>query len=206
MLHDSSLARIMLRLRWMWERLPRAPRRKGILVAIYLFWRERFTPAGKTMGALWLLALFLEALPGLSGIWPILAVLSGAFVSAFVLSWRSPAGCVILGLPPRVRCGDSAIALVTLEDSDPSCHAGIFLLHDAIHALESSPSTPLRIPLRTRSPGRFPIDTATLLRCEPLGLMRARKHCPQTGIELIAHPRPAHIASLEFISYGRSGA
>lgn len=203
-MHSTPLVRFVIRLRWLWGRIPRTPRRRGVLVAIYLFWRERFTPAGKTAGALWLFALFLEALPGLSGVWPVLALLTGAFMAAWLLSFRRPPGSFTLCTPARVRCGDSVVLICDPTPEAAEGHAGIFLLHDDVMALESGKQQPWRIPVRARQPGRYAIESATLLRNEPLGLMRARRRVPQQ-CELVVHPRPAHIASFDFLTQGRSG-
>jgi hypothetical protein len=202
--HSPSLSRFLLRLHWLWWRVPRMPRRKGVLVAVYFFWCERFTPSGKMAAGLWLFALFLESLPGLSGVWPVLVLLTGAFVAAWLGSWRSPPGTVELETPPRVRSGEALLLRAAPMGVASYSHAGIFHLHDFLTTQESSAEDPWRIPAQAREPGRYVLRWVTLLRTEPLGLMRARRRIPQDK-ELVVHPRPVPIASFEFLTQGMSG-
>lgn len=193
------------RLVWLWRRIPRMPRnRRGALIAVYRFWTERFTPAGKTAAALWLFLLFLESLPGLSGLWPLLAVFSASFVVAWLGSWKTPPGHVVLNSPPRVLCGDWAPIEGTPQGNFVHSHLLLFTLQDALKSKESNTAHPWQVALLAREPGVFPISTATLLRTEPLGLMRSRRICPQ-NISFMVHPRPAQIASMDFLTHGASG-
>lgn len=192
-------------LHWWWLRLPRSPRRQGVLAWLYLFWRERFTPGGRVLGAVWLFAVFLEALPGLSGIWPLLALLTAAFVVAWFSTWRSPQGSLLLLPPAAVTEGETVILQVVPQSVVPGCHGGVAVLHDGLEAGESSSDAPWHVPVRTWFPGCYTIERAVLLRSDALGLLRARKRYVATQ-ELVVHVRPILVRDMPFLWSGSAGA
>lgn len=198
-------ARLRWVLAWWWSRLPRSPRRQGVLAWLYLFWRERFTPGGRVLGAVWLFAVFLEALPGLSGIWPLLALLTAAFGVAWVSTLRSPRGKVLLLPPASVTEGETAFVHLVPEGILPGCHGGVAVLRDGLEAQESSSSLPWVVPIRTKFPGCYTIERAVLLRSDALGLLRARKRCVAAQ-ELVVHVRPILVRSMSFLWSGAAGA
>ncbi len=198
-------ARWSLVLRWWWLRLPRSPRRQGVLAWLYLFWRERFTPGGRVLGAVWLFAVFLEALPGLSGVWPLLSLMTAAFVVAWVSSLRSPRGTLLLLAPKAVTEGETAILQVVPQGVESGCHGGVAVLRDGLEAGESAGDAPWQVPVRTWFPGCYTIGRTVLLRSDALGLLRSRRRCV-VAQELMVHVRPIPVRSLPFLWSGSAGA
>jgi uncharacterized protein (DUF58 family) len=174
------------------KNLPRAPReRKSFLVAIYLFWRERFTPLGRVAGGLWLFAVFLESLPRLSGMWPLLALLSSAFIVSFCRSFRAPQGTLELLAPPPATVGASFVL-----HAEPSAEArtkghslGIFDLQGNLDFAEGAPTSPFAVEGKALKRGVFALGKIMLLQAEPFGLMRSRKSIP-THAQVVVWPVP----------------
>ena len=55
--------------KWLLNAIPRAPKKSGILMAVYFWWLDYFTPAGRAFASLFLLAMFAGAVPGFWAAW-----------------------------------------------------------------------------------------------------------------------------------------
>ena len=56
-------------LEWLFNAIPRTPRRAGILMRLFYCWQENFTPAGHAAAALMLFSMFAGTVPGFWAAW-----------------------------------------------------------------------------------------------------------------------------------------
>jgi uncharacterized protein (DUF58 family) len=155
-----------------------------------LFWRERVTPFGHVLAGLWLFAVFLESLPQVSGIWPLLLLFTAAWVTAFLRTLRPPAASLTLSPLPRVFAGDTFEIRATPCGAAPGTALGVWGDGRNWTCEEASAQDPFAVRGEARKRGVFPLQRVLCLESEPFCLMRARKVVPANG-SLVVWPKPA---------------
>jgi uncharacterized protein (DUF58 family) len=200
---------------WFWEAIPRTPRRDGILIRIYYWWTEAFTPAGKTLSALALFSLFVVVLPGFSlagfFLWGAAAL---ALVSLFFRRRKVKA-------VPRFFSAHSVTEGETLtlkagirsEKKSPMVAGlGIFRTPGSLifeneirwRVLPPFSSETLTAALKTLRRGSFVIHGARFLELQSLGFYRSRGK-PLPPLELLVFPKVSQVFSFPFLVRGASG-
>ncbi len=200
---------------WFWEAIPRTPRRDGILIRIYYWWMEAFTPAGKTLAALALFSLFVVVLPGFSlagfFLWGAAAL---ALVSLFfrrrkvkvALQFFS-AHSVTEGETLTLKAG-----IRSEKKSEMTAGLGIFRVPASLvfeneirwRVLPPHSSETLTATLKALRRGSFVILGARFLELQTLGFYRSRGK-PLPPLELLVFPKVSRVLSFPFLVRGISG-
>jgi uncharacterized protein (DUF58 family) len=202
---------------WLRTSWPRGTDRRDPFTWAWKAWRERFSPRGKLLAAIWAFALPLAMLTrGQMGGFA-LAVACALLASSLALTSVPPRGRARATLPAAVREGETVSVPVRIEVAGAALPVGtsawIFRCGDGLEST-GNPAPPhldgpgratAMVPLKGLSRGVHRVEGATLLRDDALGLLRSRRLCPESA-EVAVLPRRARVGSLEGLLRGPGAA
>ena len=204
-------------LKWFVNAIPRAPKKSGVLMAVYFWWTDYFTPAGRAFASLFLLAMFAGLVPGFWAAW-IFAGLDfllflGLVFSLFVTAKRSK---ILLGNVSvnRVREGDTAtvVAYVSVQSTIDCVRLGANRLPPMLKGRESDeakirkgePPRKMECWVRTKRRGSFMLKKVAANVPEIMGLLRW-PYGYSGSVELLVYPRALKVQDFPFLTQGASG-
>ena len=203
--------------KWLINAFPRAPKKSGVLMAVYFWWLDYFTPAGRAFASLFLLAMFAGAVPGFWAAW-IFAGLDfllflGLVFSLFVTAKRSKIAVETVSVN-RVREGETATvtAYVAVRSTIDCVTLGANRLPPSLTGIESerekikkgeSPRK-MECHVRTTRRGSFMLTKVSANVPEIMGLLRW-PYGFNGSVELLVYPRALKVQDFPFLTQGPSG-
>ena len=203
--------------KWLINAFPRAPKKSGVLMAVYFWWLDYFTPAGRAFASLFLLAMFAGAVPGFWAAW-IFAGLDfllflGLVFSLFVTAKRSKIAVETVSVN-RVREGETATvtAYVAVRSTIDCVTLGANRLPSSLTGIESerekikkgeSPRK-MECHVRTTRRGSFMLTKVSANVPEIMGLLRW-PYGFNGSVELLVYPRALKVQDFPFLTQGPSG-
>jgi uncharacterized protein (DUF58 family) len=196
---------------------PRGKDRSDPVTWIWKAFRERTTPAGKTLAGIWLALLPISVLTRGAFGGAALAMVSAVLVAAWTWTLRSPRLSASAVLPTRMREGETVSVQVSIHGREgglpPGAGAWIFRTGDGLEALGDgvlaapggSGVGTVTVPLRALKRGLQVVDGPSVLCHEPLGLFRSRA-LRSARTEVLVLPRAFRVVSLENLLRGPGGA
>ena len=203
--------------KWLINAVPRAPKKSGILMAVYFWWLDYFTPAGRALASLFLLAMFAGLVPGFWAAW-IFAGLDfllflGLVFSLFVTAKRSKILVESVSVN-RVREGEMATvsASVAVRSTIDCVTLGANRLPPSLTGIESDrekikkgePPRKMECFVRTTRRGSFMRSKVSANVPEIMGLLRW-PYGYNGSIELLVYPRALKVQDFPFLTQGASG-
>ena len=203
--------------KWLLNAIPRAPKKSGILMAVYFWWMDYFTPAGRAFASLFLLAMFAGAVPGFWAAW-IFAGLDfllflGLVFSLFVTAKRSKIWVESVSVN-CVREGEAATvtAYVAVRSTIDCVTLGANRLPPSLTGVESEnvkikagePVRKLECFVKTTQRGSFMLNKVSANVPEIMGLLRW-PYGYNGSVELLVYPRALKVLEFSFLTQGASG-
>lgn len=203
--------------KWLLNAIPRAPKKSGILMAVYFWWMDYFTPAGRAFASLFLLAMFAGAVPGFWAAW-IFAGLDfllflGLVFSLFVTAKRSKIWVESVSVN-CVREGETATvtAYVAVRSTIDCVTLGANRLPPSLTGVESEnvkikagePVRKLECFVKTTQRGSFMLNKVSANVPEIMGLLRW-PYGYNGSVELLVYPRALKVLEFSFLTQGASG-
>lgn len=204
-------------LKWLINAFPRAPKKSGVLMAVYFWWLDYFTPAGRAFASLFLLAMFAGAVPGFWAAWIFggldFLLFLGLVFSLFVTAKRSKIAVESVSVN-RVREGETATvsAYVAVRSSIDCVTLGANRLPPSLTGIESDcerikkgePPRKMECYVRTSRRGSFMLTKVSANVPEIMGLLRwPYGYCG--SVELLVYPRALKVQDFPFLTQGASG-
>ena len=203
--------------KWLINAFPRAPKRSGVLMAVYFWWLDYFTPAGRAFASLFLLAMFAGAVPGFWVAWIFggldFLLFLGLVFSLFVTAKRSKIAVESV-LVNRVREGETATvtAYVAVRSTIDCVTLGANRLPPALTGIESDrekikkgePPRKMECYVRTSRRGSFMLTKVSANVPEIMGLLRW-PYGYNGSVELLVYPRALKVQDFPFLTQGASG-
>lgn len=213
---SGALARFLHLWRWFRESYPRGSDRTDPLTLAWKAFRERLSPVGKTLGAVWAVLLPLAALSHgwLGG--SLFAVCSAMLLVSVLWTLLPPRLEATLELPATARVGAVFPATIRLRTTDGSPlgdrGAGVFRVSDGLAPLvdgrlapdPSASEATLVVPLLARRRGIERVEGATVLGLDPLGFARSRRFLRRDRAVAVL-PAIAPVRDCAFLRSGPSG-
>ena len=203
--------------KWFINAIPRAPKKSGVLMAVYFWWLDYFTPAGRALASLFLLAMFAGLVPGFWAAW-IFAGLDfllflGLVFSLFVTAKRSKISVESVSVN-RVREGETATvsAFVAVRSTIDCVTLGANRLPPSLTGIESDrekikkgePPRKMECFVRTTRRGSFMLSKVSANVPEIMGLLRW-PYGYNGSVELLVYPRALKVQDFPFLTQGASG-
>jgi uncharacterized protein (DUF58 family) len=196
---------------------PRGKDGRDPVTWIWKAFRERTTPAGKTLGGIWLALLPISVLTRGSFGGAAFAMVSAALAAGWLATLRSPRMSASALLPHRMREGETISVQVAIRALEgvlpPGAGAWIFRTGDGLEAIGDGASASLAsagtgsvaVPLRALKRGLQIVEGPSVLQNEPLGLFRSRA-LVGTRAEVLVLPRACRVVSVENLLRGPGAA
>lgn len=202
---------------WLINAIPRAPKKSGVLMAVYFWWLDYFTPAGRAFASLFLLAMFAGLVPGFWAAWIFggldFLLFLGLVFSLFVTAKRSKISVESVSVN-RVREGETATvsAYVAVRSTIDCVTLGANRLPPSLTGLESEPAKikkgepPRKMEcfVRTTRRGSFMLTKVAANVPEIMGLLRW-PYGYNGSAELLVYPRALKVQDFPFLTQGASG-
>ena len=203
--------------KWLINAFPRAPKKSGVLMAVYFWWLDYFTPAGRAFASLFLLAMFAGAVPGFWAAWIFggldFLLFLGLVFSLFVTAKRSKIAVETVSVN-RVREGETATvtAYVAVRSTIDCVSLGANRLPPSLTGIESErekikkgePPRKMECYVRTTRRGSFMLTKVSANVPEIMGLLRwPYGFCG--SVELLVYPRALKVQDFPFLTQGPSG-
>ena len=201
---------------WFVRSIPRAPKKTGLLMAIYFWWQDYFTPAGRALASMFLLSMFAGAVPGFWAAWIFggldFLFFLGLVFSLFVTAKRSKVSVENVTVN-RVREGEVAtVSAVIAARSTLDCvMLSANRLPPSLSAVESDAlkvrageSPRVECYVKTSSRGSFMLKKVSANVIEIMGMLRW-PFAYAGSVELLVYPRPFKVNSFLFLTQGASG-
>ena len=203
--------------KWLLNAIPRAPKKSGILMAVYFWWLDYFTPAGRAFASLFLLAMFAGAVPGFWAAWIFAGIdfllFLGLVFSLFVTAKRSKIAVESVSVN-RVREGETATvtAYVAVSSTIDCVTLGANRLPPSLTGFESDrekikkgePPRKMECQVRTTRRGSFMLNKVSANVPEIMGLLRW-PYGFNGSVELLVYPRALKVQEFPFLTQGASG-
>ncbi len=204
-------------LKWFVNAIPRAPKKTGILMAVYFWWLDYFTPAGRALASLFLLSMFAGLVPGFWAAWifgglDILLFLALVF-SLFVTAKRSKVSVENVSVNRVRECETATLSAYVAVRSTLDCVTfGVNRLPPSLTGIESEPAkikvgeSPHKMEcfVQTTKRGSFMLDKVSANVQEIMGLLRW-PFAYAGSVELLVYPRKFKLLSFPFLTQGASG-
>ena len=202
---------------WFIRSIPRAPKKSGLLMAVYFWWLDYFTPAGRAFASLFLLAMFAGAVPGFWAAWIFAGIdfllFLGLVFSLFVTAKRSKIWIESVSVN-RVREGETATvtAFVAVRSTIDCVTLGANRLPPSLTGFESDrakikkgePPRKMECHVRTTRRGSFMLNKVSANVPEIMGLLRW-PYGFNGSVELLVYPRALKVQEFPFLTQGASG-
>lgn len=203
--------------KWLINAFPRAPKKSGVLMAVYFWWLDYFTPAGRAFASLFLLAMFAGAVPGFWAAWIFggldFLLFLGLVFSLFATAKRSKIAVETVSVN-RVREGETATvsAYVAVRSTIDCVTLGANRLPPSLTGIESErekikkgePPRKMECYVRTSRRGSFMLTKVSANVPEIMGLLRwPYGFCG--SVELLVYPRALKVQDFPFLTQGPSG-
>jgi len=203
--------------KWLINAFPRAPKKSGVLMAVYFWWLDYFTPAGRAFASLFLLAMFAGAVPGFWAAWIFggldFLLFLGLVFSLFVTAKRSKIAVETVSVN-RVREGETATvtAYVAVRSTIDCVTLGANRLPPSLTGIESErekikkgePPRKMECHVRTTRRGSFMLTKVSANVPEIMGLLRW-PYGFNGSVELLVYPRALKVQDFPFLTQGPSG-
>ena len=203
--------------KWLLNAVPRAPKKSGVLMAVYFWWLDYFTSAGRAFASLFLLAMFAGAVPGFWAAWIFAGIdfllFLGLVFSLFVTAKRSKIWIESASVN-RVREGETAtvIAYVTVRSTIDCVTLGANRLPPSLTGVESDrekikkgePPRKMECQVCTTRRGSFMLTKVAANVPEIMGLLRW-PYGYNGSVELLFYPRVLKVQNFPFLTQGASG-
>lgn len=203
--------------KWLLNAIPRAPKKTGLLMAIYFWWLDYFTPAGRAFASLFLLAMFAGAVPGFWAAWIFggldFLLFLGLVFSLFVTAKRSKIQVESVSVN-RVREGETATvtAYLAVRSTIDCVNLGANRLPPSLTGIESDnvkikvgePPRKLECFVKTTQRGSFMLGKVSANVPEIMGLLRW-PYGYNGSVELLVYPRALKVQDFPFLTQGASG-
>lgn len=201
--------------RWFLDAIPRAPRRAGLLMRVYYFWQEWFTPAGRGAAALLLFSMFAGMVPGFWAAW-IFCGLDFLFFLALVptlfLTCRKTkvnfssieATPVFEGAQAKVRM--TLTALNKIDSVSMGCYRidpSLTCVMGTGSSLAAGETAELQCGLQTKFRGAYKLPIVAANIPEIRGMLQYAISAGSS--ELLVYPRPISVKKFPFLTSGASG-
>ena len=202
---------------WFIRSIPRAPKKTGLLMAIYFWWLDYFTAAGRAFASLFLLSMFAGAVPGFWAAWIFggldFLLFLGLVFSLFVTAKRSKIAVESVSVN-RVREGETAIvtAYLSVRSTIDCVNLGANRLPPTLTGIESEnvkikvgePPRKLECFVKTTHRGSFMLNKVSANVPEIMGLLRW-PYGYNGSVELLVYPRALKVQEFPFLTQGASG-
>ena len=202
---------------WFIRSIPRAPKKTGLLMAIYFWWQDYFTAAGRAFASLFLLSMFAGAVPGFWAAWIFggldFLLFLGLVFSLFVTAKRSKIAVASVSVN-RVREGETAIvtAYLSVRSTIDCVNLGANRLPPTLTGIESEnvkikvgePPRKLECFVKTTHRGSFMLNKVSANVPEIMGLLRW-PYGYNGSVELLVYPRALKVQEFPFLTQGASG-
>ena len=206
-------------LKWFADSFPRAPKRPGLLMRIYYFWQEYFTPAGRAAAALFPMGILAGAVPNFWAAWVFCGLdfllFLGMVLSLFATARLSRISVEDVQTTPVFEGQTSRIsAKVSVRKSSiDSVLLSCFRLDPTLKCEEldyvplslKDGSKTLECFVHTTRRGAFPLTNVAASVPEIMGLLRNPFEFKGSS-ELLVYPRPIKVGAFPFLTAGASGA
>lgn len=203
----TSWRRASWTLRWLARTWPRGKDGRDPVTWVWKAFRERTTPAGKTLCGIWLALLPIAVLTGGRFGGGAFALVSSALAAGWLWTLRSPRMSASAILPDLMREGGTVSVQVSLRVREGEIPVGagawIFRTSDGLEAVGDGAVALVRsghgtvdVPLRALRRGPQSVEGPTVLRQEPLGLFRSRS-LKSAPAKVLVLPRSCRIVSLD---------
>lgn len=206
-------------LKWFADSIPRAPKRPGLLMRLYYFWQEYFTPAGRAAAALFPVAIMAGSVPNFWAAW-VFCGLDFLLFLGMVLSLFATARLTKISvddvIPTPVFEGETSRISATVsvhKNSVDSVLLACFRLDPSLKC-EELDYTPISIKdgsktlecfIHTTRRGAFPLTNVAASVPEIMGLLRNPFEFRGSS-ELLVYPCPVKVGSFPFLTAGASGS
>jgi len=202
-------------IRWFLDAIPRAPRRAGLLMRVYYFWQEWFTPAGRGAAALLLFAMFAGMVPGFWAAWIFCGLDFLYFLalvpSLFLTCRRNKASFSGIEVTPVYEGEISQVRMrMTARNKIDSVAMACYRIDPSLkctagesHTLAAGESTELQCSLQTKFRGAFPLPIVAANIPEIRGMLQFAMEAGSA--ELLVYPRPVKVCAFPFLTSGASG-
>ena len=202
---------------WFIRSIPRAPKKTGLLMAIYFWWLDYFTAAGRAFASLFLLSMFAGAVPGFWAAWIFggldFLLFLGLVFSLFVTAKRSKIWVESVSVN-RVREGETATvtAYLAVRSTIDCVNLGANRLPPSLTGIESEnvkikkgePPRKLECFVKTTHRGSFMLNKVSANVPEIMGLLRW-PYGYNGSVELLVYPRALKVLEFSFLTQGASG-
>ena len=202
---------------WFIDAIPRAPKKSGVLMAVYFWWLDYFTPAGRALASLFLFAMFAGLVPGFWAAWIFggldFLLFLGLVFSLFVTAKRSKISVESVSVN-RVREGETATvtASVAVRSTIDCVTLGANRLPPTLTGIESDrekirkgePPRKMECKVRTSRRGSFMLTKVSANVPEIMGLLRW-PYGYEGSVELLVYPRALKVQEFPFLTQGASG-
>lgn len=186
-------------------------------MAVYFWWLDYFTPAGRAFASLFLLAMFAGAVPGFWAAWIFggldFLLFLGLVFSLFVTAKRSKIAVESVSVN-RVREGETATvtAYVAVRSTIDCVTLGANRLPPSLMGIESDrekikkgePPRKMECLVRTTRRGSFMLTKVSANVPEIMGLLRW-PYGYNGSVELLVYPRALKVQDFPFLTQGASG-
>ena len=203
--------------KWLINAFPRAPKKSGVLMAVYFWWLDYFTPAGRAFASLFLLAMFAGAVPGFWAAWIFggldFLLFLGLVFSLFVTAKRSKIQVESISVN-RVREGETATvtAYLAVRSTIDCVNLGANRLPPSLTGIESDnvkikvgePPRKLECFVKTTRRGSYMLGKVSANVPEIMGLLRW-PYGYNGSVELLVYPRALKVQDFPFLTQGPSG-
>lgn len=202
--------------KWLLKAIPRAPKKTGLLMAIYFWWQDYFTPAGRALAALFPVSMFAGFIPGFWAAWIFCGLdfllFLGLVFSLFVTAKRSHVTVENVSVN-RVREGEVAtVSALLVAGSTLDC---VSLTANRLPpALKGFESKSFKIPsgesvnaqcfVQTSCRGSFMLNKVSANVLEIMGML-CWPFAFGGSVELLVYPRAFKVNSFPFLTQGASG-
>lgn len=197
---------------WCFSSVPREPRKPGLLMRLYYWWCEAFSPAGHALLAFaffaTLIFIMFSPFARVSA-----AVVFAVFVAAFAWRRRPAVKFTAIRLDPSFE-GSRARLEVTLYATRDLDAVGVALFRMPtalklmgelpLRALKAGESAAFIREIETPCRGAFVLPQVAAVAPEPLGLMR-KSFLSRTPMELLVYPAPLRVKNFQFLTSGERG-
>lgn len=183
---------------WLWEAYPRVPEKAGLLMRIYFFWCEAFTPAGHVAAAYLLFGAFFLFAPGFFALKVAELFFAVALVLALSFRRRPKNRFLRVDVPLGIEGEPLRISASFESPLRKSAALESFRMDSSIESLGNGEILP-------HKRGIFPLPGISLIAPHPSGLSYCLLRYGKTE-ELSVAPKIPPLKSFSFLTAGERGA
>lgn len=190
--------RLFREVSWLWNAYPRVPEKPGLLMRIYFFWCEAFTPAGHVAASFLLFGSFFLFAPGFFALKVIELFFTVALILALSSRRRPKNRFLRVDVPLGVEGEPLRISAAFESPPQKSAALESFRMDSSIESLGNGEILP-------HKRGVFPLSGISLAAPHPSGLSYGLLRYGKTE-ELLVAPKIRPLKSFPFLTSGERGA